>query len=404
MPAYRPQMLRPFTLLLAYLLTAVPLAAQKERRPENAPENCSWCEGDPARMQAAGIVNHGGFKFCSTDTAGVDRHFGGKDIYWIESEHLRIGLCLGPHKVGPDEAKKVRADLTELSAKLPKVDPKTKNLDPFMRAHLYAHRLERAYARFMELMRVEASDFPDGRSVWLLGTPYFGEGPYLGQKEKYEVLVLPTGADQASFMLPQFGLAVKRTQRWNIMERDCLVVVTNLAENELRSDGQLYGHLVFNLAVNFQDGFKHYSYETPVWIREGLAHFMEREIDPKYNTFDSSEGGQSIKVNKENWDAEVKQLIAAGKAPRVAELAALKTYAEFELRHHYACWSMTRFLIETNPEGYAKLQGKLHGRKKPDGTPDSEDMMTVLREAFQECLGMGYAQFDAAWQAWAATQ
>lgn len=397
-------MLRTLACTLALLLSGLPLAAQKERRPANAPENCSWCEGDPERMKAAGIVSHGGFKFCATDTAGVDQHFGGKEIYWIESEHLRIGLCLGPHKVGPDESKKVRAELTELSEKLPKVDPKTKNLDPFMRTHLYAHRLEKAYARFMELMRVKPSDFPDGRGVWLLGTPYFGEGPYLGQKEKFEVLVLPTAADQVGFLLPQFGLSVKRTQRWNIIARDCLVVVTNLAENELRNDQQLHGHLVFNLAINFQDGFKHYSYETPCWIREGLAHYMEREIDPKFNTFDSSEGGQAVKVNKENWDGEVKQLIASGKAPRVAELTALKTYAEFELRHHYGCWSMTRFMIETNPEGYACLQSKLHGRKKPDGSPDAEDMPAAQREAFQECFGMGYAQFDAAWQAWAAAQ
>lgn len=394
----------PALLLAAVLLVAAAPSAQKEKRPANAPENCSWCEGDPERMAAAGIVNHGGFKFCSTDTAGTDKHFGGKDIYWIESEHLRIGLCLPAQKVGPDEAKKVRAELTELAEKLPKVDPKAKLLEPFHRTHLYALRLEKAYARFMELMQVTPANFPDGRGVWLLGTPYFGEGPYLGEKEKFEVLVLPTAADQVGFMLPQFGLSIKRTQRWNIIERDCLVVVTNLMENELRNDMQLHGHLVFNLAINFLDAFKHYSYETPCWIREGLAHFMEREIDPKFNTFDSSEGGQGVKVNKENWNGEVKQLIASGKAPRVAELTALKTYAEFELRHHYGCWSMTKFMIESNPKGYACLNGKLHGCKTPDGMPDSEDMPSKQREAFQECFGMGYAQFDAAWQAWAATQ
>ena len=393
-----------FLPLAALLLLAAAPAAQKEKRPPNAPENCTWCEGEPERMGPAGIVNHGGFKFCETDTVGADKHFGGKDIYWIESEHLRIGLCLPAQKVGPDEAKKVRAELTELSETLPRVDPKEKVLDPFMRTHLYAYRLEKAYARFQELMRVKPSDFPDGRGVWLLGTPYFGEGPYLGEKDKFEVLVLPTASDQVGFMLPQFGLAIKRTQRWNIIERDCLLVVTNLMENELRNDMQLHGHLVFNLAINFLDAFKHYSYETPCWIREGLAHSMEREIDPKFNTFDSSEGGQSVKVNKENWNAEVKQLIAAGKAPRVAELTALKTYAEFELRHHYGCWSMTRFMLETNPEAYACLNAKLHGRKTPDGQPDSEDMPKVQREAFQECFGMGYAQFDAAWQAWAAVQ
>ncbi len=381
-----------------------PLAAQKAREPRNRPENCPWCHGDPERMRAAKIVSHGGFEFAAEDTAWTDRFFGGRDLYWIESAHFELGLALGQHKVSPDEAKKVRAELQELAEVLPDVDPKTRVLEPFMRAHLYALRVEKAYARFLELMQVEEANFPDGRSTWLLGTPYWGEGPYLGQKGKFELLVLPTASDQAMFLKEQFGLIVKRTQRWNVVPRDSLIVVTNLAENELRSDEQIHGHVVFNLAINMLDGFKHYSYDTACWLREGLGHFMEREINPRYNTYDASEGSNGVRANKENWDAEVKQLVAAGRAPRVAEMTALKTYAEFELRHHYACWSMTRFMVETNPQGYGCLNGKLHGRKLPDGMPDAENLDDAQREAFSECFGLSYAQFDEAWRAWALGQ
>lgn len=390
---------------LLLLTAALPAhASQKAKERRNLPQNCPWCHGDPELMRAAGIVSHGGFEFGAHDTAWADKFFGGKDIYWIESAHFELGLALGAHKVGPEESNEVRAELADLAKVLRDVDPKTRVLEPFMRAHLYALRVEKLYARFQEVMDVQDSDFPNGRSVWLLGTPYRGEGPYLGQKGKFELLVLPTAADQVGFLMEQFGLSVKRTQRWNVVERDSLIVVTNVSENELHSDGQIYNHVVFNLTINLLDGFEHYSYDTPCWLREGLGHFMEREIDPRFNTFDASEGSHGVRVNKENWDSEVKQLVTGGKAPRVAEMGALKTYAEFEQRHHYACWSMTRFMIETNPKGYACLTAEIHGRKRADGMPDAENLLDVQRTAFGDCLNMSYAQFDEAWRAWAMTQ
>ena len=252
-------------------------------------------------------------------------------------------------------------------------------------------------------MRVHESDFPDGRGVWLLGTPYWGEGP-VGQKGKFELLVLPTAADQVTFLQQQFGLTMKRTQRWNVVDRSALIVVTNLTENQLYTDEQIHGHVVFNLAIQLLDGFKYYAYDTPCWLREGLGHLMEREINPKFNTYDSSEGSLGVQVNKENWDAEVKALIVAGKAPRLAELTAPKTYAGFDRAAHYASWSMTKFMVTTNPEGYGCLNKMIHGRKRPDGQADAEEQNTVQRDAISQCLGMSYPQFDEAWRAWALAQ
>ena len=394
------------SLVFLLLGLAAPLAAQKEKPPRNAPENCSWCRGDRETMRGAGIVSHGGFEFAAPPgtTASVDQFFGGKDIYWIESAHFKLGLCVGIHKVGPDEAKAVRAELTELHEVLREVDPKAKVLDPFMRTHLYAHRVEKTWKRFLELMQVEESIFPQLGDVWLIGTPYLGEGPYIGMKGKFELLVLPTAGDQVPFLKKQYGLSITRTQRWHDLTRGSLIVVTNVMENELFEDQKIYGHVVFNLSINLLDGFKHYSYDTQCWLREGLGHYMEREINPRFNTYDASEGSLGVKVNKEDWDEEVKQLITAGKAPRVAELTGLKTYAEFEMRHHYACWSMTKFMITTNPQGYGCLNGMLHGRKRADGMPDAENLLDVQRTAFVECFGMTYPQFDEAWRVWAISQ
>jgi hypothetical protein len=392
------------TLVALVLTSALPAAFQKSKAPRNAPENCPWCHNDPALMKAAGIANHGGFVFGAKDTAWADHFFGGKDVYWIESAHFRLGLCLTTQKVDPDESKKVRAELAELALVLPDVDPKTRVLEPFMRAHLYALRVEKLWKRFLEVMQVTDAMFPDGRAPWLFGTPYYGEGPYIGMKDKYEALVLPTASDQVSFLKEQFGLSIKRTQRWHMVDRGALIVVTNVEENELYNDQKIHGHLVFNLAINLVDGFKHYSYDTPFWLCEGIGHLLERELNPRFNTYDASEGSLGVKVNKENWDSEVKQLITSGKAPRMAEMIGLRTYAEFEMRHHYACWSMVKFMTTTNPKAFGCLNDKIHGRKGPDGGPDSEDIPGAHRQAFTDCFGMSYAEFDEAWRAWAMLQ
>jgi hypothetical protein len=390
---------------MLHMLLGLALAAalQKGARdlPRNEPRNCPWCGGEPGLMAAAGIVSHGGFEFGVTDTGKVDALLGGKDIYWIESAHFEIGLALAPYRVATEEAKKIRAELSELAERLPEIDPKTRLIDPWLRAHLYAQRAEQVWRRFLELMQVQESDFPDGKGVWLLGTPYRGEGPYVGQKGKFELLVLPTAADQVTLLKAHFGLTMERTQRWNVIERDSLMVVTNIGENDLREDQKLHGHVAFNLACVLLDGYEHYSYDTPFWIQEGLAHFMEREINPRFNTFDASEGSVGVRVNKEDWDAETKVLVQAGKAPRVAELTALRTFAEFDLADHYTCWSMTRFLIETNPRGYACLNAALHGIKNEQGGPDGSNMPDRQRQAFLDCLAMTYPEFDASWQAWA---
>ena len=389
---------------LVLLALGAPIAAQKRDVPRNDPSNCRWCGGDPERMAAAGVFSHGGFPFAATDTAQVDQLLGGKDIYWIETAHFELGLALAPYKVGTNESKKIRAELTEIAEALPDVDPKTRVLDPFLRTHLYALRVEKLWKRFLDIVRKTEADFPDGMSVWLQGTPYRGEGPYVGQKGKFELIVLPTAADQVTLLKTHFGLTIERTQRWNALERDSLIVVTNLMENDLSDDERIHGHVVFNLTHNLIDGFKHYSYDTPRWLNEGLGHFTERELNPRFNTYDASEGSVGMKVNKSNWDAEVRELVAAGKAPRVAELSALRTFAEFTLAHHYACWSMTKFMIATNPDGYGCLQEKLHGLKGADGLPDASNLPDRQRDAFRECFGMTYAQFDEAWQAWALLQ
>jgi hypothetical protein len=389
-------------ILVAALLGRAAAGAQDRRElTRNDPSRCPHCHGEPDVMRRAGIVSHGGFEYGMQDTRTIDGRMATCTILWIESAHHEIGFALGPVKISAEEGKQVRAELEELARVLPGVDPKARQLEPWLRLHLTAQRAERAYQRFLEVVRAKEGDFPDGATPWVLGTPYRGEGPHLGQRGKYEVLVVPTQATHVQYLRDQFGLSITRTQRWNVVERDTLLFSAHTGQDELRADVALHAHLVFNLAHNYVDGFEHYSYDTPIWIHEGLAHALEREISPKFNSFDSSEGAIAEMTRKSDLDAAVKHMIQAGEAPRLAVLANLKSYGEITLPMHFATWSMTRDLLETLPEGYARLNAELHGVKDAAGQPDSSGMLDRLRRVFQECIGMSYSEFDAAWQAWA---
>jgi len=391
---------RTFALLALIACAFAGIADSARAQRKNDPKECPYCHGDPTWMAKAGIVSHGGFEFGSTDTAKVDALLATNDIRWIESKHFELGFAMGPQKVKQEEKAKIRGELARLSTVLDGIDVKMAMLDPWLRSHLYAQRLEDMYQRFLELMQVKDSDFPDGTKLYDMQGKYMGSGPFLGEKTKYEVLVVPTEASLSSYLQTHFGLLTKKTQRWNLPDRDAMSVTINGGDDNTREDEALHGHLAFNVTINLLDGFKHYSYDTPIWIREGLAHFTEREITKKYNSFDSSEGGIAETTRKERWEPEVRKLVASEKQPRMAELIGMKDYNELTLPRHYATWSMVDYLIKTNPTGFAKFNDALHGILNAKGIPDSSNLPDVHREKFKEFLGATYAEFDVKWAEW----
>lgn len=387
--------------LLLFAICAPDATAQRNKEKKNAPENCMVCEGDPEAMAFGKIVSHGGFDFGRTDTDGVDKLLANLDIRWIESEHFQIGFAGPPYKVSTNEKKPVLAELTEMLTLFPEIKPKQKVLDPWLRAHQYAYRCEKMYTRFMEIMEVTQDDFPKGIEQWDgIGT-YWGEGPYLGQRHKYEILIVPAEGDLSAYLSDQFGLQTKMTNRWNVVEFDTISVTMHLREGDRKKDMALHGHVAFNIAHNLLDGFKHYSYDTQIWLHEGLGHYFERKISPKNNSFDSGEGSASITSKKADWKAEVLKIIRTGEIPRMAELVSIKNYADLSLSDHYVTWSMVTFLIEMHPTAFANINKTIHGRLAANGLQDSSNLNDIHREAFKEELGMSYNDFDSAWREWA---
>ena len=392
-----------FVAVLAVLSLLAPGAeAQKKKRTD--PANCTWCKNDPQLLAAAGIVSHGPFPFGKkgSDSAKVDELLSTADIYWIESANYRVGFAAGPMKVRREEKKKVMEELARLKVALPAVADEEAALDEWQRLHLYAQRLEDLYLRFGELAGTKGMVFAPGRSGSAGG--YMGEGPFMGMKEKYEILVLPNEVAQKDFLVEHAGLQVTRTQRWHYTDRGAIAAILHIRQAKLREDSALHAHLGAQMAHNLFDGLKSYNYDTPIWIHSGLAHHMEREIDPLHNSFDADEGSTFETTSKTNWKAEVYKLVAANQAPRMAELVSLKNYGELKLPAHFATWSMVEYLATEKPEALAKFIQGLKSNFDERGLPTGANLPDWHRKQFLECLGMNYNQFDEAWRQYVSTR
>ncbi|QDV05661.1 hypothetical protein Poly30_11600 [Planctomycetes bacterium Poly30] len=373
-------------------------------KPLGDPANDPYTRGGKEEyMKAAGYVSMGGFEFgpppdTTVETNGFLSYL---DIRWIETAHFQIGVALPQVKVTQSERDKIRAELTEMEPIFgDEIDPRTRVLDPWIRAHLYARRCEKHYADIQAMLGVTDEDFAKNKPLWNGTTKYMGTGPYLGQIGKYEVLLLPSEGAAKTYLRDRLGLTTKLSQRWNIIPRDTQTVIIHTDQGKLRVDESLHGHLVFNLTHNMINGYKHYSYDMPVWITEGAAHWFERQYNPKFNTFDAAEGAAAEMSSKADWKPEAKKIVSSGKAPTFASLINLRTFAELELDHHFMTWSIFDYMMTVHPEFVKKYFDRLSGLKNAEGYDDYSRFEDEQRLVFKEVLDMNYREFDLAWQAW----
>jgi hypothetical protein len=392
---------------IAGALSQAPAAAAQKpldrSKPLTDPANDPYTRGGKEKyLEAAGYVSMGGFEFGAPPdtTAEVADLLSGVEIRWIETAHFELGVALPKVKVTKEERKKVKAELTRLQKALPAVKPEARMLDPWLRAHLYAQRLEDHYATVQEALGVSDETFAANKEIWDIGTPYWGIGPYMGQMGKFEVLLLPSEKAATTLLTSRLGLTTKLSQRWNIRERDSLCLVAHTGQGQLNVDEGMHGHVLFNVTHMMLNGFKHYSYDKPIWIREGAAHWFERELNPRFNTFDSSEGSAAEMFKKSDWTAPTLKLIKSKDCPSFASLVRIRTFAELDRPHHLMTWSVFDFLVKEHPDFLKAYLGAISGIKNAEHIDDATTLPDVQRQLFRDELGMTYAQFEAAWRAW----
>lgn len=385
-------------LLLACFASLVAvLGAQQQRKADDKAEVCPYCRAEPARMAAAGVVSHGPLAIADKDSAELVAKLPASRWVFLETAHLRWASCMGDVSIDQRDRERVEAELARLRAVLPDVPVKPRRLDPWLRLHLYAMKGEELYARTQSILRVRDEDFPAERR---LDRPYMGAGRFLGEKDKFEVVLHTTRENHRRFTTSFSGVAVTDSLRWHFPGLHKLLVSVPAEDADLREDRWLWPHVVHNLGHAFLCAYKHFSYDPPVWIDEGFALLLEKEVEPESRTTEGEEGTLRDTKGPSDFAAAAGKLVAGEKAPRLAELMGAKDYSELGTPGSVAAWSIARFLIEAHPENYARFLGGIKGQLDAQGLPSGEDLPGLQRKLLKDLWGWSPADLDEAWRAW----
>jgi len=379
---------------LALALLALPLAQKS-----SVATTCPWCKNDPATMQAAGVLSHGPIAIGAKGSAAHAESLPSADWIFLETPHLRWASALGPETVELADKKRVRGELARLKKLLPSVPDDPRKLDPWLRLHLMGMKGEELYARFQRLLQVEDEDFPETRAP---DGPFMGAGRFLGEKDKFEVVLHPSRELHRTFTTDLCGVSVTDSFRWHFKVEHKLLVSIPAEDPDLRRDRWLFPHVAHNLSHVFLCAYKHFSYDPPVWIDEGLAHAIEKEIEPESVTTDGTEGAARETHLPSDWTEAVRKLVARKEATSLAELLHAKEFGELDADAHLVAWSMVRFLIEEHPKELAAILGGIKGQLDAEGRPSGKDLTDLQRRLFKETGGWTPAGFDEAWRKWAA--
>ncbi len=384
-------------MLLLCMATLALAFAAPQARDKSKLELCPYCENDAALMKAAGIVSHGPLAIGAKGSAELIATLPTSQWILLETAHLRWASCLGEESVEQSDRARVEAELTRLRAVLPKVPVKPRKLDPWLRLHLFAMKGEEFYARFQTLLRVSDADFPAERS---LEGPYMVAGKFLGEKDKFEVVLHLTHENHRRFTESFSGAGVFGSFRWHFKEQHKLITSVPAEDSDLRSDRLLWPHVVHNLSHLFLCAYKHFSYDPPIWIDEGLALAMEKEANPASRTLENEEGSLPDSKGPSNFEVAAKKLVASGKEQTLASLWAAKDYAALGVDGAVQVWSLTRFFLEAHPEAFAKFLGGVKGQLDAAQIPSGEDLPGLQRKLFKELWDWTPADVDQAWSVW----
>lgn len=387
------------------LVAMQPASAQKLPKWKIDP----FTKNEPEAMERAGYVSYGPFEFGMrgsqpATTQEIQERLDYANFLWVETEHFRIGSSLRAWRVANDQKTrtKIRAELEELQKRLPSVNPRARVLSPWLRLHLFAQRMENAYEEFRSMIGVPAEDFPRDKDEVIAGYGRFlGYGPYLGMPEKFVLLMTDKTGPYQEYMESFIGKGGRVPQRWHFMDAGILFFGTAVELGQFKHDTALHSHVVFNMMHNFVDGFRGYAYDVPVWITEGLGHWAERRVDPRWNSFSQSESTRVETNTLWRWEQETRKLIAAGQGTPFSEAYKWRDYGNIEFDDHILLWSRWDYLMTFGNEKFSEFMFHVKGRIHPETwATDQNDLVGATREALREVYGLTPLTLDEKWKEW----
>jgi hypothetical protein len=327
-------------------------------------------------------------------------HFPEVPWLYIETAHFRIASSLGPQKLSAADRKRMAVELDELRLYFPQLSAKVIKLSPEIYIFLISLRLERLYTDFQGLVQVSDADFPESRAAQKGQGAYMGDGPYLGEREKYEVILHDKHDTHNDFTFWQRGVRVNDTVRWHCRKPSKMILSMACADSDLKKDRWMWPHIAHNVVHNLLDGYKFFAYDSPLWLAEGIALYFEKRIEADSWTREGGEGVFFERERSRDWQKEVLKLVRKKNSTPVPKLMNAKHPADLDRVAHLTAWSMVNFLVNQHPEQFAKFVGDLKAQLDDRGYPTGRGMVNLQRRLWREIWSWTPMQFDQAWQEW----
>ncbi len=291
-------------LLIVSLSSWTPASAQHKKEPkkqksgiEEFEEVCPYTKGEKELEEKLGYTQVGFIPWRrNDDSKSVQENIGGIPMVWVETEHFRIGSSLGTYKYKGDKEEKGRLkdEIERLKDKLGKLKTSKKEIDPWLRIHLYAQMLEDTYAEFMKDFGFTPKDFEK-------------TGKHMGHPKKFLVLLCQKDSEYGRYLRTYLDSDIEGSFRTGWMNEGMILTASyeSVAKNwkdvgDAPIDTMYRCVITACLASNFIDGYKDNLYRAPRWLSFASAHIYQKKIDPRWTRFD----GRTIvyDAKDDSWD------------------------------------------------------------------------------------------------------
>lgn len=382
------------------------LAAQGEIKP--FPKIDPYTKNAPEAITKAGYASFGPFRFGDNHTTTqIEETLGGIPLIWVETEHFKLGSGLPEYTIRDDarEKERLKTELERLAKRLPDLKPgKLKKIDPWLRMHLYAQRLEELYATFLTEFGLQESQFPSAPPdpKKKPTASYMGEGRYLGMAAKYTVLLFDKKSAHARYSSVHLGQELKGPTRWHFATIDSWLFLTanEFLEGLYANDSALACDLISGVSQNLAMGYRGYRASMPFALSEGIAHWFSRQFDPRYHIF-SGFDQTNVRLKEEwKWAPLVRARVEHKIFPTLDAMLEWSDAEALEWADHLMLWSRMDYLLAREDGAAGRL---LHALKEPPavrGNATPAELAARARVAFQKTTGSELAELDAKWSEW----
>lgn len=392
-------------LLLLLVPASATAQAGKDRASNEEEEKFKpvdpWTKGDPALVKQAGYRTIGPFSWGEGIQAqDVVDVLGGIELLWVETPHFKLCSSLQTYKSKGDQRENTAIEkeleqLTRLVAGFKTARPS--KLDPWLRLHLYAQRLERLYADFCERTGFRDEDFPA-----LGSTSAMGNGPFLGQKLK-PVIFLAEKSSAIGRINKRYGKLDETTSQRFSLPGGALffgIAAETLRENGYESDGAFYCAVVENVVCNMLDGLRDSLWATPLWFDIGMGHWFSRRIDERYPYF-AADTSRFIGDKTHDWQPRVRGLVENKFAYSWNDMLTTLDWAQFTPQSHMLNWSRVDWMMQQKPEAVRKfLESVTVALPQLDAAKLIALQVTRAKAGLAAGFGKTPEECEAAWTAW----